>query len=625
MPPTKTKINAAKPRKDRPHGRASQLAVGTQSDQGWKVCVCLAAFVIALYWRVVANQFINFDDGVYITLNDHVKHGLTFDGLRWAFSEISNGNWHPVTWLSHMLDVELFGLNAGAHHMANVVWHAINAVVLLVALRQMTGSFWRSAFVSALFAVHPLRVESVAWASERKDVLSSFFYICTLWAYAWYSLRPQSWRRYITVGVTLSLGLMSKPSVVTAPCLLLLLDYWPLVRKERLTVLLREKLPFFALAAAVSATTFVAQKQGGAMMHIENLTLPERLANAAVSYVLYLGKILWPHPLAVLYPYQRDFSVLFVIVCLLLLSAITALVLLLGGSRRYLPVGWFWFLGTMVPMIGIVQVGWQGYADRYTYIPSIGIFIAIVWMTADAAESLQWQRGTLAVATAILAGLALTTWSQLPYWHDDITLFEHAVASTSANPAAQYHLAGDFMDQNRYTEAIPHLEEMIQLRPDFYAAYYLLGKAQATEGNAESASRSFSEALRLRPDYAEAYYARGTMLIKAGNSQAAESDFREALKYKLSAEWAPLAHDALGVIEAQRGDLGQAIEEFERAIQLQPDLVGPQRNLANALVAQGRIPDAISRLEQALSATHGDPTIRKMLDDLRARIGTPRP
>ena len=252
-----------------------------------------------------------------------------------------------------------------------------------------------------------------------------------------------------------------KAVVVTAPCLLLLLDYWPLVRKERLTVLLREKLPFFALAAAVSATTFVAQKQGGAMMHIENLTLPERLANAAVSYVLYLGKISGPHPLAVLYPYQRDLSAFFVIVCLLLLSAITASVLLLGGSRRYLPVGWFWFLGTMVPMIGIVQVGWQGYADRYTYIPSIGIFIAIVWMTADAAESLQWQRGTLAVATAILAGLALTTWSQLPYWHDDITLFEHAVASTSANPAAQYHLAGDFMDQNRYTEAIPHLEEMI--------------------------------------------------------------------------------------------------------------------------------------------------------------------
>jgi tetratricopeptide (TPR) repeat protein len=617
MRPPKTK--AVKGRKEQQHCREADLTARPQNDYAWKAGACLAAVVVALYWRVLANQFINFDDGSYILLNDHVKSGLTFDGLRWAFTEFSNANWHPLTWLSHMLDVELFGLNAGPHHLANVLWHAMNASVLLVALWQMTGCLWRSAIVAALFALHPLRVESVAWASERKDVLSSFFYICTLWAYAWYAQRPQSWRRYVTVGVILSLGLMAKPSVVTAPCLMLLLDYWPLARKERLTVLLREKLPFFALAAGLSLATFIAQKQGGAMTAIQNLGLSERLANAVVSYVRYLGKIFWPNPLAVLYPYQRNLSALTVVACLLLLAAITALALWLGRRRRYLPVGWFWFLGTMVPMIGIVQVGWQGYADRYSYIPSIGIFVAVVWLAADVAESRRWQREALVSTAAVLVALALITWSQLPYWHDDLTLFQHALAVTSANPAAEYHLAGDLVDLGRNREAIPHLEEMIRLQPDYYAAYYMLGKAQAAEGDNEPALQNFSEALRLNPDYVEAYYARAMMFFKTGNQLAAERDFREALKRGLGAEWAADAHNALGAIAGQQGNLQTALAEFEQAVGLRPTLLVAQQNLANALVAAGRIREAVTQLEQALSATHGDASIRKMLDDLRAR------
>jgi tetratricopeptide (TPR) repeat protein len=383
---------------------------------------------------------------------------------------------------------------------------------------------------------------------------------------------------------------------------------------------LREKAPFFGLVAGLSVATFIAQKQAGAMTQIENLTLPDRLANAVVSYVRYLGKILWPHPLAILYPYQRDLSEFSVIVCLLTLIAITVLVFLFGGNRRYLPVGWLWFLGTMIPMIGIVQVGWQSYADRYTYIPSIGIIIAIVWLVADLTKG-KSRPGALAAA-AVLAALALTTWLQLSYWRDDVTLFQHAIASTSANPGAQFHLSGDLVEQGRYIDAVPHLEETIRLQPSYYPAYYMLGEVYVKLGDLESAARNFSQTIRLKPDYAEAYYARGTVRITAGNEQAAEPDFRETLKYRMNAanaEFTPLAHDALGVIEAKRGDMQRAVGDFEAAIQVRPDLVSPQRNLASALVAQGRVDDAISHLERAVAATHGDPTIRSMLDGLRTR------
>jgi hypothetical protein len=361
----------------------------------------LAVIVVALYWRVLANQFVNFDDEIYVTANDHVKAGLTLDGFRWAFTNFENGNWHPLTWLSHMLDVQSFGLDPGGHHFVSVLWHAANAALLMVLLWYMTGYLWRSIFVAALFALHPLRVESVAWVSERKDVLSAFFCFCTLWAYARYARQPQSWRRYAAAAALFSLALMSKPSAVSLPFLLLLLDYWPLRRKEPLAVLLREKIPFVAMAAAVSVATYLGQKQVGAMGNIEGLAFLERLANALVSYMRYLGKIFWPHPLTVIYPYQRDLPVLSIAAACLLLVAVTALVLFRGRQFRYLPVAWFWFLGTLIPMIGLIQVGRQAYADRYTYIPSIGIFIGLVWIVADSIDNRKWNRdGATGIATA---------------------------------------------------------------------------------------------------------------------------------------------------------------------------------------------------------------------------------
>jgi tetratricopeptide (TPR) repeat protein len=581
----------------------------------------LAAIVVVLYWRVLGNQFVNFDDEIYVTANDHVKAGLTLDGFRWAFTNIENGNWHPITWLSHMLDVQWFGMDPGGHHFVSVLWHAANSAVLMALLWYMTGYLWRSILVGALFALHPLRVESVAWVSERKDVLSAFFCFCTLGAYAWYTRRPQSWRRYAAVAVFFSLALMAKPSVVSVPFLLLLLDYWPLGRKEPPLTLLREKIPFLAIAAAVSMATYLGQKQVGAMGNIEGLAFSERLANALVSYMRYLGKIVWPHPLAVIYPYQRNLPALSIAAACLLLAAVTALLLFRGRQFRYLPVAWFWFLGAMVPMIGLIQVGRQAYADRYTYIPSVGIFIGLVWIVADSIDGRKLNRGAAIVATSIiLPTLALTTWSQIPYWHDDLTLFQHATDTTSENPMALYHVGDDLVEMGRDSEAIPYLEEMIRLQPNFvYVGYYTLGKAEARKGQTELALQNLSEAVRVKPDYPEAYYSRGITLLNSGNSQSAEPDLRAALQHGLSVEYSGNAHNGLGVILAQRDDVKGATEQFEQAVAIQPASVDAQRNLALALIHQDRIEEAIARLTQALSVTHNDPGLSQMLDDFRAQ------
>lgn len=585
------------------------------------ICFALFAAVVVVYWRSLSNQFIEFDDNVYVTGNDHVRAGLTLAGLRWAFTDTSTGNWHPLTWISHMMDVEWFGLKPGGHHLRNVLWHAINGVLLFLTLWRATGRLWRSALAAAVFALHPLRVESVAWASERKDVLSSFFYLCTLLAYIRYVRGPRTVRRYAMVCLALLLGLMSKPSVVSAPFLLLLLDYWPLSRKERFAALLREKIPLFALAIGVSLVTFLSQQQAGATAVIEHLSLAERLSNAAVSYVLYIGKFLWPHDLAAIYIYQRHLPGAAVAGSALLLAAITLVAFTIRRSAPYVLVGWLWFIGTMLPMAGIVQVGRQAYADRYTYIPAIGLTVAIIWMAAGLVERRHWERGAAIAAAAILTALSLATVQQIPYWHDDLSVFQHAAAVTKGNYFAEYRVGKDMVDVARNKEALPHLQEALRTEPEFYPAVYVLGKGQAAVGENQAAIGSFSEAIRLKPDYAEAYYARASTLMQMGNSQYAEPDFQAALKNGLSDDWAPSAHVGLGVILAQRGDVAGGTAEFENAVRLNPGLVEAQRNLANALVQQGRIGDAIARLDQAISITH-DAGLTRMVTELRSRNST---
>ncbi len=604
----------------RPRSRAQNAKSGIAPDPRIRaICFALFAAVVVVYWHSLSNLFIEFDDNIYVTANDHVRAGLTLAGLRWAFTDASTGNWHPLTWISHMLDVECFGLKPGAQHLVGVLWHAVNGVLLFLALWRATGRLWRSALTAAVFALHPLRVESVSWISERKDVLSSFFYLSALLAYIRYVRGPRTWRRYAVVGVLVLLGLMSKPSVVSAPFLLLLLDYWPLGRmKEGVSVLLREKIPLFAMAAGVSLVTFLSQKQAGATAVVEHLSLAARLSNAVVAYVIYIWKFVWPHDLAVIYIYQRHLPAAAVAGSAVLLAAITFATLRMARSAPYALVGWFWFIGTMLPMAGIVQVGRQAYADRYTYIPAIGLTVAIVWLAASLVERNHWERGAAIAAGAVLMLLAVTTVIQTSYWYDDLSVFQHAAAVTNGNYFADYHVGSDLVEQSRNKEALPYLQEAIRAEPTFYPAAYAVGKERAAEGDNQAAMENFSEALRLKPDYADAYFARASTLMKTGNQQFAELDFRAALKYGLGNEWAPSAHLGLGVILAQRGDLAGGIAEFENAIRLNPALTEAHRNLANALVQEGRIGDAIAQLDHAISVTH-DAGLTRMATELRSR------
>ena len=420
------------------------------------VTVLLVVATLAVYAQVIRHDFVNFDDDKYVYENSHVRSGLTWKGIAWAFTTTVGGNWHPLTWLSHMLDCELFGLNAGYHHLVNVLLHILNSFLLLLVLEKMTGAFWRSATVAALFALHPLHVESVAWVAERKDVLSTLFFMLILWAYVPYAERP-SRKRYGLICAFLVLGLMAKPMLVTVPFVLLLLDYWPLERlqldeskgsdgtrgrpgrsgggrKQAALRLIAEKVPLLALVAVSSAVTFVAQQRVGAMSMGTSVPLSGRIANALVSYFAYIGKMFWPSHLAVFYPYRHAVPAWEWAGAALLLVGLSIIVVLAGQRRRYLSVGWFWYLGTLVPVIGLVQVGAQSMADRYTYVPLIGLFLIAVWGAADLTAV--WSRGRTglrALSGVVIVGCMVATSFQVGTWKNGLTLFGHALKVTKAN------------------------------------------------------------------------------------------------------------------------------------------------------------------------------------------------
>ena len=484
------------------------------------IALLLAVSILCVFWPATRASFINFDDKEYVTENTAVLSGISLQGLKWAFTTGHASNWHPLTWISHMLDIEIYGLNPAGHHVTNVLLHTLNVLLVFAFLRQLTGSIWRSALVAASFGLHPLRVESVAWVSERKDVLCACFGLLALIAYAKYVVksRSQNTRSRVWYAVALfcfALGLMSKPMLVTWPFVMLLLDYWPLRRVagienggwkmavSQLRPLVVEKLPFFALTAAASLTTYWVQARGGAVQGWESLALSTRIGNAALAYCRYLGKIFWPEGLSVYYPLPGAWPIWEIGLALLFLAFLTAFVLYHFPARPSLIVGWFWYVGTLVPVIGIIQVGGQSMADRYTYLPSIGIGIALAFSIPVTGEMIRLRAMRLA-SLVLFAICALLTHRQIQYWQDSERLFHQALRVDEANFMAHFCLGNELADRGRVQEALVHLTRCRELNPTFPNVLGRLGFLSESVGDYESAINYYRQALALKPNMPEA-------------------------------------------------------------------------------------------------------------------------
>jgi tetratricopeptide (TPR) repeat protein len=575
------------------------------------------------FWPLSDAGFIHLDDDVYVTANPQVTSGLTLTGAVWAFTSTHAANWHPLTWLSHMLDCQLYGLNPAGHHASSVLLHLSTVLLLFIVFQRMTGTLWQSGFVAALFALHPLHVESVAWVAERKDVLSTLFWVLTMGAYARYAegraagqsaaSRERGVRgkrgSYLLVLLFFALGLMSKPTLVTLPFVLLLLDYWPLgrmgrtINKDRLRPLVLEKLPLFMLSAVSSAVTFLVQRSGGAVGLLELLPLEQRIANALVSYVAYIGKMLWPWHLAVYYPYDENLPLWQVVGAALLLLAITAAVVRFGRKRPYLRVGWFWYLGTLVPMIGLVQVGGQAMADRYTYVPMIGLFVMIAMAVPEVLNRWRCRKKVMALSAGIiLVALLAVGRSQASLWRNSIRLFDHSLAAASDNYLIRNNLGNALERMGRVDEAIGHYRESLRIAPGNAEVYFNLANAISRKGKAHEAIALYAEALRLRPDYAEAHNNLGSELDRLGQIADAMAHYREAVRLK--PDYVEAVSN-VGVALAKQGQAAEALPYFEKAIRIDPRYEKAYHNRGVALFDQGRVREAIASYDQAVRINPG--------------------
>jgi tetratricopeptide (TPR) repeat protein len=559
------------------------------------ICIALSITTIAVFWQVGSHEFISFDDNDYVTENRYVQDGITLKGIVWAFSEPHAHNWHPLTWLSHMLDCQVLGLKPGRHHLVNLFFHVANTLLLFLILRRMTNALWQSAFVAGLFALHPLHVESVAWVAERKDVLSTLFWMLTMGAYVYYVERP-GYKRYLLVFVFFVLGLMSKPMLVTLPFVLLLLDYWPLKRRQgvqsgariaaatpqpasrakrkqksrqqtgkdtvktksaassralwpEIRPLLKEKMPFFVVTILFCFVTFYAQQL--VVKPMELYPLGGRIANALISYVSYIGKMLWPVNLSIFYPYGGAALFSWQAVSAMLALMVTTY-LTIRAARRfpYLIVGWLWYLGTLIPVIGLVQVGLQSMADRYTYVPLIGIFIMIAWGIPELLNRWRYRRFALAsAAVGILFALMVITYVQTGYWRNNIILYEHAIKVTSENAWAQNNLGYALSLQGKTREAIAHFQKAISINNPA-DAHYNLGTMLASEGKLDEAIYQFRESIHISPGYAKAYNNLGNALLYQGRLDEAIASYREALR--LNPEYTLAQENLKNALAAQK-------------------------------------------------------------------------
>src|SRR5437870_2303109 len=564
----------------------------------------LAAISLAVFGQTIRYDFVNFDDDLYVYNAPAIQVGLTIKGIALAFTSPHARNWHPLATISHMLDCQLYGLKAGGHHATNIVLHTIAVLLLFRVLRQMTGAVWRSAVVAALFAVHPLHVESVAWVRERKDVLSAVFFILMLDAYVRYA-RAASITRYLAVTVLFAAGLMSKPMLVSVPAVLLLLDYWPLRRFEQpsstkgkakilksgnqrcvIRRLFLEKIPLLVLSAGSCVITFVLQKR--AIGAIAPLPFLWRVQNAFASYVIYVWKTLWPTRLAVFYPHPNNTLAIWeVILAIGFLLAITVAAIVFRSERPYVFTGWFWYLGMLVPVIVLVQAGEQGHADRYTYLPHIGLFLLAVWLAADV-TAVRQSRSRFAVATAvvIIVALAWAAFIQTSYWRNSETLWAHALAVTSDNDFAHNNLGYLCVDRGELDKAISHFEAAAMIRHGKTNKHYNVGSAfvemnladaLARKGQSDEAMVHYQQSIRLEPNYADAYYNRGNVLFAKGRIDEAIADWEKTLQIQPNDAD---AHTCLGNALLRRGSVKEAIAHYEKAIALAPEDPHSRNNIA---------------------------------------------
>jgi tetratricopeptide (TPR) repeat protein len=602
------------------------------AQQSRPVCLLLILATFILYVPIGRFDFVNYDDGDYVNANSHVQAGLTWANVVWAFTTGHASNWHPLTWVSHMLDWQVFGNRPGPQHLVSAALHAINAGLLFVGLRRLTGAHWRSALVAAWFGLHPLRVESVAWISERKDVLSGLFFFLTLMAYYQYVNQSalaqaklnRKWLYYLLALTWFALGLMSKPMLVTVPFVLLLLDYWPLDRfrldgpgLRSFGRLVLEKTPFLLLAAVSSVITFLVQRHGGAVS--TSLTMPERIANALVSYVRYIAKTFWPQKLSVLYPHPGHWPGWQVGASGLFLLLVSAFVVWEIRRSRYLAVGWFWFIGGLVPVIGLIQVGIQSMADRYTYMPSVGLFIAVAWGIEEAVRrwSVMLKAAAVAAIVSIVACAGVTA-HQLGFWRNSEALFTRAIDVTSDNYLAYNNLGFYLSGKGKLAEAKEFYKKSIAINPQYADALNNLGFALAGERDFAEAIPYYVAALRSNPNQAEIHNNFGNALSELGKLDEAIGQYRTALKEQ--PDHAD-ANNNLGIALAMQGKLAEAVEHFRAAIRAKPNYASAHSNLGNALAADHQIPRAILEYQESLRLNPNDPQAHNNLGNVLLQHG----
>jgi len=569
-------------------------------------CLLLVICTLGVYWQVIDHDFLNFDDGQYVTENAEVQSGLTLHGLQWAFTTTYTTNWHPLTWLSHMLDAELYGTNPAGHHATGLLFHLLNTVLLFLLLKRLTGAHWRSACVVMLFAIHPLHVESVAWVSERKDVMSTFFWMLTVWFYADF-VENKKKGKYLLALLMFTLGLMSKPMLVTLPFVLLLLDYWPLNRiafedaqqrisELKITIkrLVVEKLPFFVLTI-ISALITVSV---GDVQTVQDFTIWGRIGNALISYVAYLSDMFWPHPLIIFRPHPGELPFWQALLALLLIAAITLFVIWQGKRHRFLPVGWFIYLGVLVPVIGLIQVGIQARADRYTYVPLIGVAIIVVWGIAYLSRNWKGRkRPLMAVGMLVTLVLMACTYKQVGTMKNSMTVFEHAVEYAPDAHYAHNNLALAYKNAGEFDQAIEHFSEAIRIKPDKYEAYNNRGVAYFNKKEYDKAVADYQVVLRQLPDHVEAQNNLGNIFQIQGKLDQAIMYYQQALTVIPNH---PEVNNNIGSAYFSKRDFAKAIEYFSRAVNSNPFYLAARTNLARVYGEMGDIEAAIKHFQLAL-------------------------